>query len=59
MKGLFGNVPMAFVSDTEVYDFKVPVSIALPKIKKLNAVVVTKNGEYYGLVDGRALTGKA
>ncbi len=59
MKGLFGNVPMAFVSDTEVYDFKVPVSIALPKIKKLNAVVVTKNGEYYGIVDGRALTGKS
>ena len=51
----FGSIPIEFVSDTEIYDFKDSVSEALPKVEKHSAVVVTRNGRYYGIVDDRAV----
>lgn len=58
MRGAFGSIPKEFVSETELYDFKDSISEALPKVERLSAVVVTKNGSYYGIVDDRAVTGK-
>lgn len=58
MRVAFGSIPKEFVSETEIYDFKDSVSEVLPKVQRLGAVVVTKNGEYYGIVDDRAVTGK-
>ena len=58
MRGAFGSIPKEFVSETESFDFKNSISEALPKIQKMGAVVVTKNGNYYGIVDDRALTSK-
>ena len=58
MRGAFGLVPKEFVSDTELYDFKDSVAAALSKVEKLGAIVVTKNGEYYGMVDDRSVAGK-
>lgn len=51
----FGSIPKEFVSDTQVFDFKVNVSEALPKVEKFGAVVVTRNGQCYGIVDDRAV----
>jgi CBS domain-containing protein len=58
MRGAFGSIPKEFVSETRLYDFKDPVSEVLPKVERLSAVVVTKNGSYYGLVDDRVVAGK-
>lgn len=58
MRVAFGSVPREFVSETEVYDFKDPVSEVLPKVGKLGAVVVTKDGSYFGVVDDRSVAMK-
>ena len=55
MRVAFGSVPREFVSETEVYDFKDPVSEVLSKVDKLGAVVVTKDGAYFGVVDDRSV----
>ncbi|MHB1830653.1 MAG: CBS domain-containing protein [Candidatus Micrarchaeaceae archaeon] len=51
----FGSIPKEFVSDTQIFDFKDNVSEALPKVEKFGAVVVTRNGQCYGIVDDRAV----
>ncbi len=53
----FGPVPKGFVSDTIAYDFKDPLTSAFSKIGSMGAVIVTKSGEYYGIVDVRSATG--
>ncbi len=54
----FESVPNEFVSKTGFYDHKKPLTEALAQINKYGAVVVTKNGEYYGVVDDRAVVRK-
>ncbi len=51
----FGSIPKEFVSDTQIFDFKDNVSEALPKVEKFGAVVVTRDGQCYGIVDDRAV----
>ena len=58
MRGTFGSVPREFVTETQIYDFKDPVSEALAKVEKFNAVVVTKDGSYFGVVDDRAVAAR-
>lgn len=53
MKIAFESVPSEFVSATASYDYKEPISEALATIHRNGAVIVTKDGEYYGIVDNR------
>jgi CBS domain-containing protein len=55
MATLFEPVPIEFVCKTETYDYKTPISQTLSKVKKNCAVVVTRDGEYYGIVDDRSV----
>jgi predicted transcriptional regulator len=48
-------MPKEFVSGTQFYDYKTPVTQALEKLKKYGAVVVFRNREYYGVVDDRSI----
>jgi len=56
MKETLASIPKEFVTQTQQYDFKDPVSEVLSTIEKSGAVVVTKNGKYYGIVDDRSAT---
>ncbi len=51
-------IPSEFVSETLFYEYKDPVTEAMSKVKEYTAVVVRKNGEYYGIVDDRTLARK-
>lgn len=55
MPALFETLPKEFVSDTVFYDYKVPVTEALASVRKLGAVVVLHDKEYYGIVDDRSV----
>ena len=55
MKVAFELIPKEFVCDTVVYDYKDPMSDALSKVNKFGAVVVFKDGSYYGIVDDRSI----
>ena len=59
MKIAFEPVPGEFVSKTYFFDYKKPLTEALAKIRKHGAVVITKNGEYYGIVDNRSVVRKS
>jgi predicted transcriptional regulator len=51
-------IPSEFVSETLFYEYKDPITEAMSKVKEYTAVVVKKNGEYYGIVDDRTLARK-
>ncbi len=51
----FENIPEEFVSKTAFYDYKVPITEILGKLKSNGAVVLTKNGEFYGIIDDRTV----
>ena len=53
----FGTIPKEFVSRALTYEFKDPLTAVFPKVSNMGAVIVTKGGEYYGIVDVRAATG--
>ncbi|MDE1823642.1 MAG: CBS domain-containing protein [Candidatus Micrarchaeota archaeon] len=55
MKPVFQLLPDEFVSKTEFFDYKKPISEAFESIKKNGAVVVMKDNDYYGIVDDRAI----
>ena len=55
MPTLFESMPAEFVTKTVIYDYKTPLSQTLESVKKLGAVVVVKDGEYYGVVDDRSI----
>jgi CBS domain-containing protein len=55
MANLFESLPSEFVSKSVFFDYKTPVTQTLEKVKKLGAVVILKNGEYYGVVDERSI----
>ncbi len=58
MQLAFEEVPREFVSKTEIYDHKTPITEAISKIGKFDAVVVMKDNEYYGIVDNRTMARK-
>ncbi len=55
MKVAFELIPKEFISDTAFYDYKDQMSDALTKVNKFGAVVVFKDGQYYGVVDDRSI----
>ena len=54
----FESIPKEFISSTVFYDYKEPITSAVDKINKYGAVVVTKDGKYYGIVDDRTISRK-
>ncbi|MGC8699981.1 MAG: CBS domain-containing protein [Candidatus Micrarchaeia archaeon] len=54
----FEPVPSEFVSETIMYDYKTPITEAMSKVKAYTAVIVNKNGSYYGIVDDRTIVRK-
>jgi CBS-domain-containing membrane protein len=54
----FEGIPSEFVTKTPIYEYKAPITEALDKINTLTAVIITKNKNYYGIVDDRTLTRK-
>jgi CBS domain-containing protein len=55
MKVAFELIPKEFLSETTFYDYKDPMADALTKVNKFGAVVVFKEGQYYGIVDDRSI----
>ena len=51
----FQEIPAEFVSKTEFEDYSTPVAQVISKIQKYGAVVVTKDGKYFGIVDDRTI----
>lgn len=51
------RIPRELVSDVGFIDYNSSLSSARLELKSAPAIVVTKNGEYYGLVDSRSLNG--
>ena len=43
------------MSETVFYDYKTPLTETMDDVKKLGAVIVTKDNEYYGVVDDRSI----
>jgi len=58
MSTLYEPLPKEFVSQTISFDYKTPLTQALDEMKKFGAVIVTKDREYYGLADSRAVSRK-
>ncbi|MGC8662264.1 MAG: CBS domain-containing protein [Candidatus Micrarchaeia archaeon] len=54
----FELIPSEFVSETITFDYKASITEAINKIEEYTAVLVNKNGEYYGIVDNKAITNK-
>lgn len=55
MAKAFENLPEEFVTKTAIFDYKTPLSRLLGKVNSMGAVVITKNKEYYGVVDSRTI----
>ena len=52
----FENVPEEFVSKTAFFDYKTPVTELMPKLEKLGTIIILKNKEYAGVLDGRTMS---
>lgn len=55
MPRAFESIPEEFITETAVYDHKTPITSVMNKIQSYGAIVVTKNGEYFGVVDTRGI----
>ncbi len=49
------NIPKELISDTLNLDYKTPMSKVSPYLKKYSAIIITKEKDYYGLVDRRTI----
>ncbi|MGC8694765.1 MAG: hypothetical protein ACP5RI_04075, partial [Candidatus Micrarchaeia archaeon] len=58
MERALGPVPADFVTYIPIVEAKTPAVEVLAKIKDKGAVIVTKNREYFGMVDDVALSQK-
>lgn len=47
-------IPKEFVSETGFYDYKYPITGLIAQAKELGAVIITKDDEYYGIIDSRS-----
>jgi predicted transcriptional regulator len=54
----FESLPKEFVSETSSFDYKDPLTLALAKINKYGAIILTKDKGYYGIVDDRSVSRK-
>ncbi|MEM0094863.1 MAG: CBS domain-containing protein [Candidatus Micrarchaeaceae archaeon] len=55
MENAFETLPKEFVSAAKFCDYKTPVMEAVDDIKRFGAVIVTKQGRYFGIVDTRTM----
>lgn len=58
MKLAFQPIPKEFVSSTEFFDSKSPLTKAIEKVNKYGAVVVLNGKDYFGIVDERSIQSK-
>lgn len=58
MKLAFQPIPKEFVSGTEFFDLKSPLTKAIEKVSKYGAVVVLNGKDYFGIVDERSIQAK-
>ena len=58
MKLAFQPIPKEFVSGTEFFDSKSPLTKAIEKVSKYGAVVVLNGKDYFGIVDERSIQAK-
>ena len=58
MKLAFQPIPKEFVSSTEFFDSKSPLTKAIEKVSKYGAVVVLNGKDYFGIVDERSIQSK-
>ncbi len=49
------GVPRGLVAETETIDVKAQISSVLPLLDKHSALIVNRNGQYYGMVDSRSM----
>ncbi len=49
------KLPAEFVSKAEVCDYKTPITEIIGKIRSRGSVVVMKDGEYFGVVNGKTI----
>ena len=49
------NIPEGLISKSEVFDSKTPITKVIPAIKEYEAVIIDKDGDYYGIIDSRAI----
>lgn len=58
MQIAFAPIPKELVTKVESYDYREPLSKVLNDINKSGAVIVTKEGKYYGIADERTLSSR-
>ncbi len=49
------NIPDKLVAKTVFFDYKTPVGKVFQSLDKYKAVIITKNKEYYGIVDSKSI----
>ncbi len=49
------NIPKELISDTLNLDYRTPMSKVSPYLKKYPAIIITKDKDYYGVVDSRTI----
>ena len=50
------GLPQELITKVEYMDAKAPIQQGLSMLKKYPAVLVKKNGSYYGIMDSRSLS---
>ncbi|MEM0087015.1 MAG: CBS domain-containing protein [Candidatus Micrarchaeaceae archaeon] len=55
MENAFEILPREFISAAKFCDYKTPVMRIVDDVKKFGAVIVTKQGSYFGVVDTRTM----
>lgn len=55
MKIAFENIPKEFVSKTAFYDYKAPMTEIMGNLAAYGTIVLTKDSEYYGIIDERSV----
>jgi predicted transcriptional regulator len=48
-------IPEGLISKTEFFDCKAPMTKVVPSIMRYDAVIISKNGKYFGMIDSRAV----
>lgn len=58
MSKAFETIPQEFISKALIFDYKTPLPRLLVKINSYGSIVVTKEKQYYGVVDNRTIASK-
>lgn len=55
MANKLDSIPKELISKVPVFDSKVPITRVIPAIQKNEAVLINKQGAFYGVIDTRAI----